>query len=181
MKRKVTQLTSFIMLKRKIIFSVFLTAFFAINFAETNAQVNVNLPGEKFVCSIGDNVIVPINVSDFTNVSAFSLKIQYDPAVLSFIETQNWSSEVTISEMVEGNNSTTGIYSVSWLDLTTVDITNGLLFELKFEYLGGTTAFNFLDSEIADSNGDPIVCTFTSSGSVQIPPSVEIVGSEKYM
>lgn len=88
--------------------------------------------GTGIVCP-DEEVLVPIDVTDFIDIGAFTIFIGYDTAVLTFIEHLNENSE------------TQGIYSnamitpstqvgISWSSFNSADISSGKLVDLKFHY-----------------------------------------------
>ncbi len=114
----------------------------------------------------GSNIAVALNVQDFNNIGAVSLKINYDPAVLTFNGVSNAPAGVTFSA-----NATGGVISVGWFDNTgtnPISIADGKLIDLDFTYKGGTSALTFdeAQSEISDSVGTPIGNVNYINGSV---------------
>jgi hypothetical protein len=88
--------------------------------------------GTGIVCP-EEEVLVPIDVTDFNDIGAFTIFIGYDTAVLTFIEHLNENSE------------TQGIYSnamvtpstqigISWSSINSANISSGKLIDLKFQY-----------------------------------------------
>ncbi|GJQ63180.1 MAG: hypothetical protein SCALA702_22330 [Melioribacteraceae bacterium] len=109
----------------------------------------------------GTQVTMPVNVTAFNEIGAVTLRMEYNPLMLTFVEAQNINSEVEsgilINEAVDGD-----AVLVSWTDnsptFTGANIGNGKLFDLVFEYAGGTSEFTFNTSvsELANTLGEPL-------------------------
>lgn len=138
---------------------------FSILAPQTLTVVADNIPGIP-----GNQITMPITATAFNEIGAITLRMEYDPLMLSFVETQNINSEIEegilINEAVDGD-----AVLVSWTDnsptFTGANIGNGTLFELVFEYAGGNTGFDFNTtiSELANTVGDPLEAEFVN-GSV---------------
>ncbi len=96
----------------------------------------------------GTTIDIPITVSDFSNIGAISLTMHYDPAVLSYISSNNNSGfpnmiingaepgKVVISAHINFNDP--------GVDLPD----NSILFTLTFHLNGGTTLIEWFDDGI---------------------------------
>ncbi|MFH1159661.1 MAG: cohesin domain-containing protein [bacterium] len=109
----------------------------------------------------GENVTLPITVTNFINIGAITLYIQFDPAVLTFI-TLTGQPSGTLAGIIGGN-----ILSIAWSDLTPLTISSGTLMNLVFTYNGpGTSPLTFLPGcEVAQMVGIipiPIVVAYTN-------------------
>jgi len=116
----------------------------------------------------GGAVTVPINVTNFTGVGAITLKLAYDPAVLTFVSVANAATGVTFTV---GSN-VVGVLNLGWFDATgntPMNLATGKLVDLNFTYLGGTSAVGFTTSgcDIANSSGVSFTCVYTG-GSVTL-------------
>jgi hypothetical protein len=113
----------------------------------------------------GDTISIPVNVANFLSIGAISLNIQYDPAVLQYVEVTNWNSQMSGAF----GNGTNGKAIIGWFALTpanALNISSGKLADIKFIYLGGTSALSFMqDCDITDINSASISVTY-SGGSV---------------
>ncbi|MCK5088028.1 MAG: T9SS type A sorting domain-containing protein [Melioribacteraceae bacterium] len=108
-------------------------------------------------------VEIPINVENFNNVGAISIKMNYDTALLTFDGIANEPAGMTA-------NATGGVLSLSWFDMTAsspINISSGKLLDLQFTFAGGGIAnvtFIPVETEIADSDGNPIATTLVNGG-----------------
>ena len=123
----------------------------------------------------GEEINVPIEVSDLTDVGAITLYISYDPAVLVFQGLNNVHPEV--SGM--GGNAMTNpdrigiVWTAPGFPPDYANISSGKMLDLNFVYIGGTCDLVFLSGcDLTDSNLDPIVVNY-SDGSVE--PSSQTV------
>ena len=90
--------------------------------------------------SPGDQVILPITVTNWTEIGAITLNIQIDPAILAFQTITGYPSGMLAG--VVGNTLT-----LSWSNTTHYTQANGVLANLVFMYTGpGTSALTFLPS-----------------------------------
>jgi len=134
---------------KKYFLIVSLLLFAAVNvFSQTTMTI-------ESVSAPSGAVVVPINVENFNNVGAISIKIDYDSALLTF---DGISDEPTGMNA----NAAGGVLTLGWFDITAsspINITSGTLVNLQFTYAGGGTAtlsFIQADTEIADEDGNPI-------------------------
>ena len=113
----------------------------------------------------GQSVSVPLNVTGFSSVGAISIKISYDPTVLTYTGLANAVNGITFTANAAG-----GVATLGWFDVTgstPLNAPNGKLVDLVFTFNGGSSALSFIPSqtEIANGLGAPITVTF-SDGSV---------------
>jgi hypothetical protein len=148
----------------KRILTFILAAFFAISYSY--AQITVTV-GAMSISATDTLVIVPVNVTNFTNISAVSLKINYKNSSLTWIEARNWNTSGSTIAMAFGQN---GVASISAFDLTPINIGTGKLVDLVFRYNSGATklTFNTKASDITDFSGASKVVTYTN-GYVKTP------------
>jgi len=114
----------------------------------------------------GQRVEVAVNTENFENVGAISLKIQYDPVVLTFNGLTN------VAKTGFNYNAAAGVATIGWFDQTgntPLHLGNSKLLDLDFTYNGGTSQLTFLtaECEIADSVGSPLTVVYVN-GSVTI-------------
>lgn len=119
----------------------------------------------------GDTVSIPINVANFNNVGAISLKISYNTSSLTFVGTAN--SPVTFT-----NNASGGVVTLGWFDATAtspVNIASGKLVDLKFVFNGTTSSltFNTAQCEISNESATVIPVTYTN-GTVNSSSSISL-------
>ncbi len=132
----------------------------------------------------GDTVLVPINVSNFNNVGAISLKISYNSASLTYVGVVNAPTGVNFTDNASG-----GVVTLGWFDATAsspVNISNGKLVDLKFVFSGTTSnlTFNTSQCDIANETATSLSVTYTngavnssSSTSLSIPNVTATPGS----
>jgi hypothetical protein len=152
---------------RKIIkicslFILFAIATYAQDISMTIADATAETAGEV--------VTVPINVANFTNVGAVTLKIQFDPAVVTF------DSSSRAGEFLA--NEAGGTISIGRAMLTAVTPTTGELLKLYFTYIGGATdiTFDAANCEIANTSGNVITGVTYNDGVLSNPNLTTTVG-----
>ncbi len=108
----------------------------------------------------GGTVCIPVTVQDFVDVGSFQLSIDFDPAVLSFSQVQNFNTSVTGLDAADFSVSGNLIIA-SWIEtsLGSVTLANGeVLFEICFDIIGnlgdvGAVVFSTAGvNEVADGN-----------------------------
>lgn len=120
-------------------------------------------------------IIIPINVTDFIGVAAYSLTLTFNPSVLAFTCYQNLNTNLDA-----GNfwiNASNGKVYFTWSRLTAATIANGaVLIELKFTGVTGSTALTWDtqtggNCEYSDINGLVIYSTWSNGNATihQIP------------
>jgi uncharacterized repeat protein (TIGR01451 family) len=120
-----------------------------------SAQVTVSLP-QINLSSDGGTVTVPVNVTNFQGIGAFSLKISYDPNVLTFQSTPN---------PLGGNfiiNTVGGVLSIGWFGLDPLSVNDGKLLDLEFTHIAGSTDLNFITDqcEVNDKDANQLNTTY---------------------
>jgi hypothetical protein len=96
-------------------------------------------------------VSVPITVTNLTSVGSITLKIAYDPAVVTFTGVAN-APNGTLA------NAANGVITLAWSDPTgnsPLTIVSGKLVDLKFTFLTGSGAltFNTAQCEVTSGTG----------------------------
>ncbi|KAF0194352.1 MAG: hypothetical protein FD166_3537 [Bacteroidetes bacterium] len=92
----------------------------------------------------GNNISVPVKVTDFNTIGAVSLTLNYDPAVLDFLPGENTSGYPGLSV----NNPFAGTIIIGGFSSSSTGVTypdNTTLCTLNFLYKGGATALAFYD------------------------------------
>lgn len=120
-------------------------------------------PNEEFLC--------PVTVSNFNNVGAISLALNYNPNILTFVEVTD------VNDVLPGllANASNGTVYVSWYSTTGVSIGSGTLFKMKFRGVTGSSSLTWdaANSEYAMPDGTPITMTFNNaSASIYSEPYV---------
>ncbi|PKP18699.1 MAG: hypothetical protein CVU06_11960, partial [Bacteroidetes bacterium HGW-Bacteroidetes-22] len=140
-------------------------------------------------CPVNSSISVPVNVEGFTDITAISLRLEYDPTVITYTGYSNVNS--SLSGMMINNiavSSTLHKVLISWSDVNPKTLTSGSkLFDLDFSYHSGNTLLtwnnssnNGADCEYADAIGDPLTdiptTQFYHNGSVTWQPGYNVTG-----
>ncbi len=138
----------------------------------------------------GTLITSPITVTGFTNITAISLKIDYNPTIMTYSTFANLNPVITgisVSDLV--TSTTLHSIMIVWSDLTARTIASGGTFlELKFNYISGSTTLAFDNTsngggncEYADINGDPMndipTATYYINGSISGNPLPSAAGA----
>jgi len=98
----------------------------------------------------GENVLVPLDVTNFNDVGAMTIYIGYDTNAAEFLSIQN------INPAIPGSitsNAVNGQVSIAYSNTTPFYISGETLFDLSFSFLGDSTLLPFNPgTEIANSN-----------------------------
>ena len=119
-------------------------------------------------------VLIPVTVSDFTNITTITMSFSYDSTVLVYAGYQNFGlsgSLVVASSPVSGNNLKK--VTISWYG--NKQTINGTLINIKFNYTGAHSDLDFTYVEVTNQSYNPINVT-TNDGSIS--PPVEIILGE---
>jgi hypothetical protein len=137
-----------------------LTASYNNGSVSSGTPITLALANVKAAAS--SNITVPLNVTNFSNIGAISLKINFDPAVLSFTGISNAPAGIDFLVNVSGNTISIGRYGTDPINVGT-----GKLFDLNFTYTDGSSylIFNIGQCEIADKDG-AVKATNYTNGSV---------------
>lgn len=129
-----------------------------------NAQTTVSIPNST---EVEGAIAVPVEVSpDLGYVGSVSLHITYDETVLEFTGFSNNPFDGDPNFLT---NLKDGEVTVGWYSLSPVEITDKI-FDLNFNYLGGTSAISFAGTnEITDSTAQIYNISFVD-GSVGAEP-----------
>lgn len=124
--------------------------------------------------AIGQDVTVPLNFKNLSNVGAVSIKIIFDTSVLDFVNITDNPSHGTF--LTNSNFAALGgvhdTLAITWFDTSPVNYTDGAFVNLHFTYKGGNGSFHFLPSPVtslADVNGLPISNLVLTDGSITAP------------
>lgn len=126
----------------------------------------------------GDVIVVPVNVTNFNDVSSFALIYSYDPAVLTFNSFQNTNTGLT-SNGVFLSNSVSNQVLIGWFSNTPTTLGNTTLTEVVFTYNGGSCGLDWDvltpgSCQFSDTIGNPLPATFVN-GSIGLAGSAPIV------
>jgi len=137
----------------------------SINTGSSGSSTSISI-GSAAAPAVGAAFDVPVNVANFTNVGAITLKIGYDTAVVTFTGVSNAPAGVTFT-----SNGANGVINLIWYDAsgnTPLSIGTGKLVDLGFTYKGGagTLAFNNTQCEITTGAGIVISGIVYGNGSI---------------
>jgi hypothetical protein len=107
--------------------------------------------------NIGDTLTIPITATNFNDVGAISLKLNYNPTVTKFIGTVGAPTGVAFVSSAAGTTITLG-----WFDgtgTTPINLGSGTVVKLRVVYYGGTGTFSFNAAQ----------CEIASSAALTIP------------
>jgi hypothetical protein len=134
--------------------------------------------GSALACP-GDQIVIPVLVQDLYDVATMSLTLNFDPAVLTFVGSQNVNSALAAAAPII--NAGAGSVFMSWFSLTPANVGTGTLVEYIFTYHGGTTNLTWDiatpgNTEYGDINTNLIPSTFTngSVGFAGIAPTITL-------
>jgi len=139
------------------------------------------------------SVQVPITVTGFDSITACSLRLEYDPAVLTYTGYSNVNSQLS-GMLVNDIAVSASLHKVIivWSDIDPKTLpSNSKLLDLDFTYLSGTTSLAWnnsanggADCEYADAIGDPLpdvpTYQFYIDGEVHWQPGYQVSGVMAY-
>ena len=121
------------------------------NYAELTVLPRITAIAEN-VSDCPGAVIVPIDVTHFIGVAAFSLTLNYDQAILTFDNYQSLNGALSSGNFAL--NSADGKVYMTWFSTTPATIGDDLLLELVFTGITGSSALNW-------NNADEGACEFS--------------------
>lgn len=97
----------------------------------------------------GTNVGIPVTVSNFQMIGSFSLRLLYDPSVLSYLSYENNAGfpGLLIEGSEPGTIQVSGIVPMGDTAVSLADNTD--LFTVNFNYQGGFTELNWIDDGLS--------------------------------
>ncbi len=103
--------------------------------------------------SSSNELIIPVNVTDFDNIGAVSLKINFDPSVIFYSRAENINPSINLN-VTEQN----GVVTIGWFDITgssPVTLGDSKFLDLVFNYNTGSCSLQFIRTqcEVSDSKG----------------------------
>lgn len=135
------------------------------------ALPTINLP--TIGAEAGEQVLIPVQARDLSNVGSVSLDITYNPTVLSFDE---GASEINadFGNVTSLNSPDPGTVRFGGTDTEGLDLESDAVVTLAFTYQGGSTAlsFNTQNSEVTDTEGNALNVLF-QDGRVSALASVQ--------
>ena len=138
-------------------------------------------------------VSIPVTVTGFTAITALSLRLEYDPTVLTYTGYANANSQLT-GLMVNDVHISASLHKVmmTWTDVSPQTLSSqSKLLDLVFTYGTGTSALYWnndansgTDCEYADVSGNPMndipSNTYYINGEVHYQPGYKVSGNYQY-
>jgi len=117
-------------------------------------------------------VNVPVSVTNFYNVGAISLVLEFDDVSLDYLGYQNVNPNLTTGFLIIHESN--GKIITSWISSTPINIGNNILYELKFQTNGSSGYLNWDtgtpgNCEYSNGNGTIIPAIFINGG-INLPP-----------
>lgn len=120
----------------------------------------------------GGSISTAITVTGFTDVASLSLRIEYNPSLITYAGAINENPNLTgllVNDVYV--SPTMRKIMLVWQDVVPVTLSSGdTIVELLFSYIDGTATLTFnnssnngADCEYSDENGDPLTDTPTGS------------------
>ena len=130
------------------------------------AQTVNTTAGSGAICP-GEEIVVPVTVSNCNGVAAISLVLGFDNTKVSYDGYQNVNSAVS-SMLINQSNGT--IY-MTWANMSAVNVGNGILVELRFTSNGisgnANLSWNTSQCEYSGVSGTPLSANYTN-GTVNV-------------
>ncbi|MCD4697299.1 MAG: hypothetical protein K8S16_13765, partial [Bacteroidales bacterium] len=145
-----------------LVFIILATVQFAIGQTATVSLADyTTIPGQ---------VIIPVDYTNFVDIGAITLFIEYDQSVASYVSfTEGDISGVLVSTWQSSGSNY--ILGVSWSDVSGLTSSAGTLIELVFNYTGGSTALDFQSNcELGNLQGFVVPAIYTD-GSISPDPN----------
>ncbi len=138
-------------------------------------------------------VSIPVTVTGFSNITALSLRLDYNPTLLTFTGSANVNSQLT-GLIVNDLTVSSSLHKVMmiWSDLAPRTLAAGdKIVDLNFTYITGTAALTWnntassgTECEYADAIGNPMTDTPTATyyinGEVHYQPGFMVSGVFRY-
>ena len=86
----------------------------------------------------GSSVLVPVSISNVTDLAGFQWTIEYDATKLTYVNCTNW--DATLPSSVTVSSATSGKLTFVYSNATGVNITAGTFFELNFDIDAGAVS-----------------------------------------
>ncbi|MCF6270936.1 MAG: cohesin domain-containing protein [Melioribacteraceae bacterium] len=112
----------------------------------------------------GTEVSVPLSALKLTNIGSFNIDVMYDDSVLEFVRFDNVISGSLVGNEVGGTLSL-GYFNASGLDLVDGDIA-----DIVFNYSGGSSAITFdaASADVQDTDFNPVALVFEDGSIVEL-------------
>jgi SdrD B-like domain/Secretion system C-terminal sorting domain/Cohesin domain len=140
--------------EKLLIFYIVLTAF-SISYAQITLSIRDTTLNQN-----SGSLVVPVYVSNFTDIGAISLVVKFDSTMLTLNGITNIPGHGTF--LSSSNNK--GKIIISWYDTSPLNIGNGILMNLDFNYNAGNSNLNFDEAncEITDTSASILNINYTN-------------------
>jgi len=139
----------YIQLHNKPVFWLMLLLIFTAG--SLSGQMTVTI-GEQHQCENAE-VYVPVDVSDFNDVAAFTLFIQIDTLAVEYVSIENPNAQLSGGSAIANFVGAISQIIISWSSMSAANISDGKLLDLKMNYHEGVAGLNFQSQcEIVLSN-----------------------------
>lgn len=124
------------------------------------------------------NIVVPVTVTNFTGVAAFSLNFSYNTGCLTYTGFQNANPALSAGLMAV--NASGGEVFVTWSNNATATFGNGTIVELLFTAVSGTSPLTWMtmnegQCEYSDLSGNLITSVWTNGNeTIHFLPAVTV-------
>jgi len=116
----------------------------SINFKMIDAPI-INAPIMEFCEGTSSYIDVPVTVSEFNQIGAFNLSMQYNETVFNYESFTNDSGFPNL-DVIESVPGTIVVEGISDATAGVTLANNSMLFTIHFENLGGSTSITWLDT-----------------------------------
>ncbi len=100
----------------------------------------------------GNELLVPVDITDFESIGAITLYIEYDSAVVQFIGAENVHPQF-IGMIFNSILNPQPKIGITWSNVVGQSVEEGKLFDLRFLFSGGECDLSFMQNcEIANTN-----------------------------
>ena len=151
---------------------LFILLSFVLFYSAASAQITVKLPNFT-VPANGAQISIPMDVTNFNGIGAISLKITYDPAVLTF---------QSIPDPIAGNfisNASGGVISIGWFSLSPLNAGTSTLLHLNFQHIQGNSDLKFQTNicSVADTGANTLNISYVNGVvNAAVPPTPASLG-----
>jgi len=177
---------------KKTTLVVLLSAVFLLSFSSLFSQ-NAPITTAGSVQACPDSIAsIPVFVNDFNGISAITLRLDYDPALLTFVTVTHINPVFNTTGLFFYDNPVSANVHkivIAWTDLTARTLPNGTkLFDIQLYYLSGSPTLTFNntangggDCEYANAAGMPLndmpTATYYINSQVTSNPTVGAAGT----
>ncbi|WP_020538806.1 T9SS C-terminal target domain-containing protein, partial [Lewinella cohaerens] len=140
----------------------------------TSGPLPITLTLTDVTADQGDNVCLPLRVTNFTDITSMQFNINYDASILSYTGAENFNIMLPGWGAASITNPSAGVLTVNWSNAIGVTLAdNSSLGRICFDVVGNTTSDVTIPAPRMIQNGDgDAVTSSVNSGTVTINPPV---------